>query len=268
MDRTADAHGAGARRALLEREIVRRGSLSVVAAAALVEVSEMTIRRDFDALDEAGRVLRVRGGAVARVSRAHEPPLAERAGRAGEAKRLIAAAAAALVDDGDTIILDVGSTALELAHALRGRSALTVLTASLPAALALADQPGIRVIVTGGIVRAGETSLVGALAERAFDGFNCDTLFLGVGGIDLAKGLTEFNPDDARVKQAAIASARQVVVLADEAKLGAVAFARIAPVTAAHVLVGDAPPHHPVAREVADAGVRYVQAVETGAAHG
>lgn len=268
MNRTRHAADAGGRRILLERAILQRGSLSVADGAALAGVSEMTIRRDFDALHETGRILRVRGGAVARISRAHEPPLAERAGRAGDAKRRIALAAAALVDDGDTIILDVGSTALELAHALRGRTGLTVLTASLPAALALADQPGIRVIVTGGIVRAGETSLVGALAEAAFDGYNCDTLFLGVGGIDLAKGLTEFSPDDARVKQAAIASARRVVALADEAKLGAVAFARIAPVTAADVLVCDAPSHHPVVREVAEAGVRYVQAVETGEAHG
>ena len=255
---------AALRRGTLEQEIIRRGSLSVADAAALLDVSEMTVRRDFDALERTGRILRVRGGAVARVSRSYEPPLQARASRSHVAKRAIAEKAAAIIEDGETIILDVGSTTIELARALRGKRGLTVVTASLPIAEELSDQPDMRVVLTGGIVRPGERSVVGVLAEGAFSALNCDTVFLGVAGIDLEKGLTEFSMEDARVKQAAIRSARQVVVLDDEAKLGAVAFAHIAPLNVADLLISDAGPHHAVIRGVTQAGVRYIHAPNDG----
>lgn len=254
------------RRGTLEQEIIRRGSLSVGEAAGLLRVSEMTIRRDFDALERTGRILRVRGGAVARVSRSYEPPLQARAGRSHAAKRLIAERAAALVEEGETIILDVGSTTIELARALRGKRGLTIVTASLPIADELSDQPDMRVVLTGGIVRPGERSVVGAFAEGAFGALNCDTVFLGVAGVDLDKGLTEFSLEDARVKQAAIRSARQVVVLADEAKLGVVAFAHVADLNVADLLISDAGPHHAVVRGAAQMGVRHLHASSDGGA--
>ena len=252
------------RRSNLEDEVIRRGNLSVVEAAVLLKVSEMTVRRDFDALETRGRILRVRGGALARVSRSYEPPLQERSSRSSDAKRAIAEKAAELVEDGETIILDVGSTTIELARALRGKRGLTVVTASLPIADELSEQPDTRVVLTGGIVRPGERSMIGALAEAAFNELNCDTVFLGVAGVDLVKGLTEFSLEDARVKQAAIRSARQVVVLADEAKLGSIAFAHVAPLAMTDVLVSDAAPHHAVVRGLSEAGVRYVQAANQG----
>jgi DeoR/GlpR family transcriptional regulator of sugar metabolism len=254
--------GAKRRREGLERLVNDQGGITVADAANRMGVSQMTIRRDLDALDALGRVRRVRGGAIVRVGRAHEPPLEDRAALATAAKARIARLAADLVGDGDTIILDVGSTGVELARALRGRSRLTVLTASVSVVSVLADEPGIRVIATGGLVRASEMSMVGAIAEGVFDNHNCDTLFLGVAGIDPVKGLTEFSLDDARVKQAAIRSARSVVVLADERKLGTVAFARISHFGAADVLICDAPPQHPVVRAAVEAGVRYLHAIE------
>jgi len=254
--------GANRRRERLERLVNEMGEVTVADAAARMGVSQMTIRRDLDALDALGRVRRVRGGAIVRVGRAHEPPLENRAALATAAKVRIARLAADLVGDGDTIVIDVGSTGVELARTLRGRSRLTVVTASVSVVSVLADEPGIRVIATGGLVRASEMSMVGALAEGAFEDHNCDTLFLGVAGIDPVKGLTEFSLDDARVKQAAIQSARSVVVLADERKLGTVAFARISHLGVADVLICDAPPQHPVVRAVVEAGVRYLHAIE------
>lgn len=254
--------GASLRRENLQRLVHDLGGVTVADAADRLGVSQMTIRRDLDALDALGRVSRVRGGATVRVGRAHEPPLEDRAALATAAKERIARLAAGLIGDGDTVILDVGSTGVELARALRGRSRLTVLTASLSVVRELADEPGIRVIATGGLVRTSEMSMVGAIAEGAFDDHNCDTLFLGVAGVDPIKGLTEFSLDDARVKQAAIRSARSVVVLADERKLGAVAFARISHFGVADALICDAPPQHPVARAAADVGVRYLHASE------
>jgi DeoR/GlpR family transcriptional regulator of sugar metabolism len=134
----------------------------------------------------------------------------------------------------------VGTTTLEVAKGLRGRWNITVLTPSLRAAEVLADEAGIRLMLTGGVVRSGERSLVGDHAERAFADLRFDTFVMGVGGIEAQAGLTEFNLEDARVKRAALASAQRCVVVADSSKLGRVAFAGICPLEDIDVLVTDA----------------------------
>ncbi len=202
-------------------------------------VSEMTVRRDLEALEREGVLRRVHGGAVSTVSRGYEPPYALRSGRDQEAKRAIGERAAALVSDGETLAIDVGSTTLELARALATAGNLTVLTPSLRVAEYLTPNPGIRTIVTGGIARKGELSLIGDLAERAFAELHCDTVFIGAGGVDPAAGVTEFNLDDTRVKRAALASARRCVLLVDASKLGVVALASICPLESVDVLITD-----------------------------
>jgi DeoR family transcriptional regulator of aga operon len=142
------------------------------------------------------------------------------------------------VAEGDTLVIDVGSTALELARMLDDIP-LTVVTPSLRAANMLADKRAIRLIIAGGVLRPGEESLVGPLAERAFEDLRCDTAFMGGGGLDVDAGLTEYNIDDAHIKRAALGSCRRCVVLADASKLGAVTFARVCPLERVHVLVTD-----------------------------
>jgi DeoR/GlpR family transcriptional regulator of sugar metabolism len=228
-----------ARRELCLQILERRGRVSVAELALKASVSEMTIRRDLEALEREGVLRRVHGGAVSAVSMSYEPPFAVRAQRAVAAKERIGRAAADLLAEGETVILDVGTTTLEVAKALRGRRNLTVLTPSLRVADVLAPEPGLRLMLTGGVIRPGELSLVGDLAEAAFRDLRFDTFVMGVGGVDPEEGLTEFNPDDARVKRAALASARRCVVVADGSKLGKVAFARICPVERVDVLVTD-----------------------------
>jgi DeoR/GlpR family transcriptional regulator of sugar metabolism len=244
------------RRDLTLQLLESKGELTVAELSALAEVSEMTIRRDLEALEREGLLKRVHGGAVTVVSRSYEPPFAARAGRNGAAKERIGRAATELLTDGETVILDVGTTTLDVAKALRGRN-LTVLTPSLRAAQVLADEPGIRLMLTGGLARPGELSLVGDLAERSFAELRFDTFVMGVGGIDLEAGLTEFNLDDARVKRAALASSRRCVVVSDSSKLGRVAFARICPLDRMDVLVTDtdAAPDDVAALEGADVEV-------------
>jgi DeoR/GlpR family transcriptional regulator of sugar metabolism len=249
---------ASARRGSIRGQLAERGELTIAKLAAEFDVSEMTIRRDLEELVEQGFARRVRGGVIATVSRSYEPPLAARATEAMEAKRRIAVAAAAYVDYGETAILDVGTTTLALAQCLRGRGGLTIVTPSVQAALALAGDPNSRVILTGGIVRPGELSLIGHLAEDTFSQFNCDVLFLGVGGIDAEKGLTEYNLDDTRVKRAAIPAASRKIALADESKLGRVCLATIASLSEIDVLITDAPSGHSVLAAVRDAGVEVV----------
>src|SRR5262245_15360007 len=129
---------ANGRRPELQALLAERGEASIADLAERFEVSEMTIRRDLEALEEEGAARRVRGGAIATVSRGYEPPFAKRATDDLAAKRAIAAAAAEHVRDGETAIIDVGTTNLELAKLLRGnRRGVTVVTPSLPVAMEL-----------------------------------------------------------------------------------------------------------------------------------
>ncbi|HEU4973830.1 MAG TPA: DeoR/GlpR family DNA-binding transcription regulator [Baekduia sp.] len=227
------------RHRLALQALEEHGEVTVAQLSRTTGVSEMTIRRDLEALERKGLLRRVHGGAITAVSRGYEPPFALRASRRGDEKVRIGQAAAALVGEAEALIIDVGTTPLELARALTARTGLTILTPNLRAAELLTQNPDLRVIVTGGIARPGELSLVGDLAERAFADLRCDTVFLGAGGIDPDAGVTEFNLDDARVKRAALASARRCVVLADSTKLERVAVASVCPLDRVDVLVTD-----------------------------
>ena len=246
------------RRGAIRGFLANRGEVGIAELAAEFDVSEMTIRRDLEELEDEGVARRVRGGAIATVSRSYEPPLATRTTEAHDAKLRIAEAAADYIEYGETAILDVGSTTFALAQRLRGRGGFTIVTPSVHAAAELAGDPNTRVILTGGIVRPGELSLIGDLAESTFSQLNCDVLFLGVGGIDAEKGLTEYNLDDTRVKRAAIKAASRKVALADQTKLGRVCLAAIASLSEIDVLITDAAPSHPVLAAVREAGVEIV----------
>ncbi|MGB9183616.1 MAG: DeoR/GlpR family DNA-binding transcription regulator [Solirubrobacteraceae bacterium] len=255
--------GVHGRRGVIRSFLATRGEVGITELASTLDVSEMTIRRDLEELEEQGVARRVRGGAIATVSRSYEPPLATRATEAQEAKLRIGHAAAQYIEYGETAILDVGTTTLALARCLRGRSGLTIVTPSVQAAVELAGDPNTRVILTGGIVRPGELSLIGHLAEGTFSQLNCDVLFLGVGGINAEKGLTEYNLDDTRVKRAALRAASRKVALADQSKLGRVCLATISPLSEIDVLITDAAPDHPGLAEVRDAGVEVVSVPPT-----
>ena len=248
----------GERRTEIQALVAHRGKVRISELAEHFEVSEMTIRRDLETLESGGHARRVIGGAISTVSRSYEPPFASRVVEAQAAKRAIAEAASAYVELGETAILDVGSTALELARVLRARAGLTVITANVRAAVELSSEPGIRVILCGGEVRPGELSLIGAWPERTFAELNCDVLFLGVGGVHPEKGFTEYSLDDARIKRAAIAASTRCVALADASKLDRICLATVAPITTADVLISDAPPDHPTLAAARDAGVDVV----------
>lgn len=217
----------------------KEGSVAVDDLAQRFAVSEMTIRRDLRLLQKSGFLKRVHGGATSNRGRSYEPPFMLRATEYNTAKVAIGRQAAELVQDGDSIALDVGTTTLELARNLVDRQNLTVITPSLHIANTLASQPGIRLILSGGIVRPGELSMVGQLAEDALAKFHVDKLFLGVGGIDIETGLTEFNVDDSQVKQALIRRAKECIVVTDSSKFGNIAFAAVAPISVVDTIVTD-----------------------------
>lgn len=215
-------------------------AVSVSQLCEVLDVSEMTIRRDLRLLSSKGLLARVHGGAITRQGRSYEPSYRNRITKNVRQKEIIGRTAAKLVNKGDSITLDVGTTTLELAKALDGTPDLTVITTSLHIANVLSEAPNLRLILAGGIVRKGELSLVGHIAESTFEGFRVDKAFIGIGGLHPEDGLTEYNLEDALVKRVIIKKAGQVIVLADSSKLGATCFSWISPLSDVDILVTDA----------------------------
>ena len=154
----------------------------------------MTVRRDLEALELEGVLRRVHGGAIDLAMRGYAAPYSVRAKQAADAKAAIGRAAAAMLGERETVVLDVGTTTLQVARALHDRRNLTVLTPSLHIANALARYRGIRLMLTGGQVTAGEGSLVGDMAEGAFSRLRFDTFVMGIGGVDLGVGVHGVQP--------------------------------------------------------------------------
>ncbi|HEX2470386.1 MAG TPA: DeoR/GlpR family DNA-binding transcription regulator [Candidatus Limnocylindrales bacterium] len=201
---------------LLER-LMDDGQASVSSLARDLGVTPSTIRRDLGRLARAGRVIRTYGGARAVDARPTDAADGKLA-----AKRAIARAAAEFVDDGSTIVIGSGSTALELARRLVDRR-MTVITNALDVATVLVDRPGIELIVLGGVVRRGMHSMLGHLVDLAARELRADTLFMGIGAISLEHGLMNDSVPEILSDRAIRRMARSVVVLADSTKFDQVA---------------------------------------------
>lgn len=227
------------RREIALELLQEHGTVSVSELSERTGVSAMTVRRDLELLEQEGALRRVHGGAISAAARGYAAPFSVRSERNADAKRRIGEAAAAMLAERETVILDVGTTTLSVARALVGRRNLTVLTPSLPIANVLAKHRGIRLMVTGGQVTAGEGSLVGTMAEEAFASLRFDTFVMGIGGVSVESGCTEYSLDDARVKRAALACVRRCIVVAESGKLGKVTFAQVCPLERVDVLVTD-----------------------------
>jgi DeoR/GlpR family transcriptional regulator of sugar metabolism len=199
------------------RLVAAKGRVSIAELTRQLKVSEMTIRRDLAALDAEGAVRRVRGGAV---------PVD------------IAAATAKLISDGETVIVDGGTTGAAIAEELMGRD-ITVCTPSLRVADVLSGSSTVRLMIPGGIVRPGERTLIGPAALRIFEDHRFDVYIMTVSGIHVTAGLTEWDLDDAAVKRAALAAANRCIVACDASKFGKTAFGRICQVERADVIVTD-----------------------------
>jgi len=216
--------------------VALEGRASIGALAQSLDVSEMTIRRDLVDLEAAGAISRVHGGAVIPSGSSHEPPFGARARLNAASKAAIAGEVSSLIEDNSTVFLDGGSTGLAIAQALLRRT-MTVCTPSFRVADALKAAGGIRLMMTGGVMRPREQSFTGSSAIEMIRNHRFDWYVMTVSGLDLEAGCTEWNLDDAAVKQAALASARRSIVAADSSKIGAVAFARVCPIERVNVVV-------------------------------
>lgn len=171
-------------------------------------------------------------------SASYEPPYPARAVINAAAKAQIADTIADMIEDRQTVILDAGTTGVAIAERLVERD-LTICTPSLRVANALLPSPSIRLMLTGGLVRPHEQSLIGPSAISIFESYHFDVYIMTVSALDGVNGLTEWNTEDAAVKRAALASAGRIIVACDSSKFGQTAFARICGIDAVDDIVTD-----------------------------
>ncbi|WP_312856532.1 DeoR/GlpR family DNA-binding transcription regulator [Phytoactinopolyspora halotolerans] len=222
------------------RRVSEYGAARVADLAELFKVSEMTIRRDLDALAERGALDKVHGGATSRASRTEEPGFAAKSARQQAEKDAIARAAVELITPGSSIGISAGTTTWTLARQLTGIPDLTVVTNSIQIAdvFHAAPAPNTSVVLTGG-VRTPSDALVGPVAVAALSQLHVDLVFLGVHGIDPDAGFTTPNILEAETDRAMISAARRLIVLADHTKWRTVGLSTIARLDQADVLISD-----------------------------
>lgn len=200
-----------------------RERVSVAELTERLGVSEVTVRKDLTVLEESGHLVRTRGGARRAQDRALLEPIDRRLAARPSVKRAIAAAAAELVREGETLFLDSGSTCLALARALRSRD-LRVVTNSLDVLDELADAPSIVLHAVGGGFRREARSLIGPLAVEAVRRFHFNLAFLGTSGVSVEGAFSSQNTIESEVKRSVIGQAERAVVLGDASKIGRSAF--------------------------------------------
>jgi len=229
----------GERRVRIGALLARNGSVRVNELSRLLRVTEVTVRNDLDAMAREGLLVRDRGGAIAHTSTSLSTAFEKRAVEHAEQKRRIGRAAAALVGTGETIILDAGSTVMEMARNLAEEKSLTVVTTGLNIAAQVGALPKVHVLVVGGFLSSETISTVGTIAERELEHLIVDKLFLSTQAFDAETGLTDVSLDVARVKAAMIRSARRIILLADSSKWGNSTFAKIASLKEIDILITD-----------------------------
>lgn len=227
------------RRSKILEWLREEGSARVSVLAEAFDVSEVTVRQDLEKLEADGHIVREHGGAYLKSVPDQVRAMALHHQENREAKQRIGRAAAALVQDGETIIIDSGSTTTEVAANLFGRRDMTVITNALNIALMLGAEPGFDVHMTGGHFKAPTLSLSGERSADFFDGLYAQKLFLATAALDVEGGLTYPALSDIAVKRAMIGSAQRVFLVADSSKIGARSFCVLGGLDDVGVLVTD-----------------------------
>jgi len=202
-------------------------------------VSEMTIRRDLDWLASRSLVTRIHGGAAVHQANPTEKSFEVRSKEYNSQKNSIGWAAAQIINDGDRIILDGGTTTQYIARHLENKQKLTVITNNLPVATELALNPQIETIVLGGILKHKEQCTVGGMVVRALASLSAGKLFLSATGFNLKNGATDPDMRETEVKQAMIRAADEIILAVDSSKYGNSALMQIAPLETIHKIITD-----------------------------
>lgn len=236
------------------------GSIKVSELSKAYQVTEKTIREDLEKLEAAGILKRVHGGAVLVESSHSMLPIHKRRIRQQHEKEQIAAEAYKWIEDGQIILLDGGSTTLELAKLIQNR-VLTVITNDTKIASTLAESNGIELCILGGYRRKGTFTIIGPSAIQMVDELNVDIAFLGCTGIDLERGISVFHRDEAELKKRMIKSAKKVILLTDHTKFEQTALISFASAKEIHLLITDSLTDDHLVQRYTDIGLEVIRAI-------
>jgi DeoR family galactitol utilization operon repressor len=243
-----------------EKEIIRLlagdPGISVTRMSELLNVSVVTIRSDLTDLEQKGVLLRTRGGATP----AYHPNVLERQSLNVEAKSRIAQAAAAMVNDGDTIMIEAGTTTALVARHLLGKRFVNIVTNSTLILPFARTNPGIHLTVVGGEFRPASESMVGPLALAELERFHVRLAFVGTDGFSLEGGLTTHLVEGGEIVRRMAERSELVVLVADSSKYGKVGFVRVLPVQGVHRLITDTGLEERAERELAGVGLQVIKA--------
>ena len=214
------------------------GTATVSELGQRLGVAEMTIRRDLEVLEAEGVLKRFHGGARLAFGSSYEPPFSLRERNNQDQKQAIGRQAASLINDGETVILDGGSTGLAVAEALEHRQ-ITVCALSLRVAWTLAKFSSINLLMPPGSVRQGELSVSGADTIDYLRGLHFDAYIMTASAVTVAEGFSEWNVADSAVKKTALKAAHKTIACVDSSKFGRTAFAKVCPVSTPTVIVTD-----------------------------
>jgi DeoR family fructose operon transcriptional repressor len=228
------------RREYILNQIKKTGSINAIDIARTLDVSETTIRRDLNRLARKNLVKRTYGGALAIEPVGVEMKFNTQKEKFIQEKKKIGLAASRLIEDGDVILLEAGTTGLQTALNLTHISNLKVITNSCDIATLLGNtNPQFEITLSGGILRMDTHSLIGPVADNTFKNFNVDKAFIGITGIDIEKGITATDHIEAQTKKMIITSAKRVIALCDHSKLGHISINHIAPTEVIDTLITD-----------------------------
>lgn len=242
LDHTPPRMMVEERRRLIVERVREQGRATVNELSKHFHTSAVTIRGDLEALSRTGAVTRSHGGALPTDVNQIDAPLNVKEVRRMAEKRRIGAAAAQMISDGETIILDSGTTTVEIARQIRQRKwhSLTVITNALNIAMELNGMDGVRVMILGGLLRPNAGALVGPDAEQTLSKLSADRLFLGVDGLDPKIGVTTPDPQEATLNQLMVTVSRETVAVLDATKLGRRTLSVIVPVSDLDTIITDA----------------------------
>lgn len=236
------------------------GSMATSELAKIVGASPITLRRDLAILESMGLVKRAHGGAISKgLGNRMELSFFEKSRHNLEEKIRIAQKASEMIQVGDTIILDAGTTTFQIAKHIKEKMDIHVLTNSVYNLLELAESPGIEVSLTGGSLRRISRSLIGPLAINSLSSIRVGKLFLGATGVSLEKGLTSPNMVEAQTKSAMIRAADTVILVVDHSKFGKTALGKFAQLEEVQVLITDRKAPSEVIRAIIEKGVEVIQ---------
>jgi DeoR family transcriptional regulator, aga operon transcriptional repressor len=232
-------HSPAERHQITLQQLNASGHVTVADLSNLLHVSEVTVRKDLRQLEDHSLLLRTHGGAVRVDYYARDLPVEEKSKQHESEKKRIGEAAAALVHNGDSIILDAGTTTLQVARHLRGKKDVNVATNSIPVALEILRHPGVGLLMLGGLVCSTSASVVGQTAEHILREHSFQLLFLAGDGLDGSFGLTTTHALEAHLNRVMIENAGKTIVVVDSSKFGRRGLCRICGIDQIDVVITD-----------------------------